>query len=238
MPDPSNNSFIPKRGPVTRSTRGTFSRRVYVFTLISYVFLFATLLAVGGMYFYTQHLKNQLDAEIVAFNKETNSFSKENMQKVLTFNSRLKQASSRLDKSISVTSIFKALEAATINTVEIEDLTLARVADEKYILTASINTDSFDSTIFQRGEYNRNQTIDQVTISGLQKTVVSEGNDPKQSIVSFTAVLDIPVSSVPYRPVPQTSSSIIIQNPDIQSIESASTEGNTGAAAVVNDETL
>ncbi len=239
MPDPSNNSFIPKRGPAAHGKRGPASRRVYVFTLISYVLLFATLLASAGMYLYTRHLNNQLDSEIVAFNKEINSFSEESMQKVLAFNNRLKQASTRLNSSISMVSIFQALEAATIDTVLIESLSLERKADEKYILTASIQTDSFDSTIFQRGEFQRDQTIDQVTISGLEAGAATEGETSDESLVSFTAVLDIPVSSVPYRSTPQASNAIIIQNPVIQNDEPTDVSTTTSEARfIINEETI
>lgn len=210
MPDPSNNSFIPKRGPASHSKRGTGSRRVYIFSIISYVLMFATLLAAGGMFMYTKVLDKQLNEEVAALNTEIGSFSKANMQKVLDFNERLEQASSRLNTSVSMVSIFRALEAATIDTVMIDDLVMQRDKDDKYILTASIYTDSFDSTIFQRGEFQRNQTITSVVLSSVnaaaggaaKENVETTGTDP---LVTFSATLEIPVSAVPYDPSVQSS---------------------------------
>lgn len=236
MPDPSNNSFIPKRGPVARSKSNAPSRRVYVFTLISYVLLFATLLATAGMYLYLRQLDKQLDKEIIAFNNEINSFSEEKMQEVLVFDDRLQQAGTRLNHSISVTAIFKAIEAATIDTVLVESLSLERVADEKYVLTAAIKTDNFDSTIFQRGEYLRAQTIEQVVIEDVLASAVAEGEVSEGPVVTFSAVLDIPVSAVPYIPTQDSANAAPIQN-QVQTIQNT-IPAEPVTPAVVNEETI
>jgi hypothetical protein len=227
MPDPSNNSFIPKRGPASRSKRVTGGRRVYIFTIVSYVLLFATLLASGGMFLYINYLENQFNTEIVNLDTEIKVFSKTDMQKVLDFDKRLQQATGRLNNSVSMVSLFQALEAATIDTVMLDNLSIQREKDDKYTLLASIETDSFDSTIFQRGVYQRNQTISGVVISGIHAGVDKEmkgdaENANERSLFSFTATLEIPVASVPYEPskvtsIPVTTSNSIISNPPVAS---------------------
>lgn len=211
MPDPLNSSFIPKRGPTTHQKQKSASRQVYVFTLFSYIIIFATLLSAGGMFLYQKYLHTQLDEEIAALDIEIASFSKADMQKVLDFNNRLQQASGRLRSSVSIVSIFKALEAATIDTVMLENLNMQREGDDKYLLSAQVQTDSFDSTIFQRGVMQRNQTISAVTISSLQaasqrSSEVGEvsGSAEGKPLVSFTAELEVPVSAVPYEPTAVT----------------------------------
>lgn len=204
MPDLSNNSFIPKRGPVRRSRRAV-SRQAYMFTLISYVLLFATLLSAGGVFLYNKYLDQQLDEEIVTLNTAINSFSEADMQRVLEFDRRLQQADGRLDKSVSMVSVFEALEAATIDTVKIKSLSLEREEDAKLVLSATIETDTFDSTIFQRGVFRRNQVVDTVTFKEVQNSLVetgaSEGGQSTGSLVplvTFEAELEVPLSSVPY----------------------------------------
>lgn len=201
MADLLSNSFIPKRGPVKRN-RETASRQVYFFTIISYVLMFATLLAAGSVYLYAKYIDRQLENEVAALNSEINSFSEADMQQVIEFDRRLSQAHNRLNNSVSIVSVFDALEAATIDTVKIVSLDLNREKDEKFILSASIETDSFDSTIFQRGVYKRNQIIDSVLISGVQSASKESDSDGKSAssrpLITFTAELEVPLSAVPY----------------------------------------
>lgn len=228
MPDLSNNnSFIPKRGPVNKRRPGSTSRPVYVFTIISYVLMFATLIATAGVYFYGRLIDKQLANEVAALNIEISSFSESDMQQVLEFDARLKQAKERLDNSVSVASVFDALEKATINSVQVVLLDLTREKDEQFILNATVETDSFDSTIFQRGIYQRNQTISNVAILDLQnvKNTQADATQP----VSFIAKLNVPLSAVPYvvNQTPVFSAPIIITEPAIE-----------GEAEMLEDETV
>lgn len=216
MADLSNNSFIPKRGPVKRG-QGSGARQVYIFTLISYILMFATLLSTGGVYLYGKHIDKELEKAIVALNAESKNFSVSDMQEILDFDLRLNQAQDRLNNSVSIVSVFDALEAATIDTVKISSLDLQREKDDKFTLTAAIETDSFDSTIFQRGEYQRNETIESVLISDVVMTSEVPGSEggaaPSESLVSFTAKLEVPLSSVPYEEKKNTISPITITEP-------------------------
>lgn len=199
MPDSPNSSFIPKRGP-TPSRRGSPSKRLYLFTFVSYMLLFASLVAAGGMYLYNVYLDRQFANEVKLLSEEMQSFSVANMQKVLEFDSRLKQASSRFDNSVSVAAIFRAIESVTIDTVMLKSLDLTRSADEKYLLSASVQTDSFDSTIFQRDTYQQNQSISAVEILNVQASVDSSSEESSaQSVFSFSAEIEVPVSAVLYQ---------------------------------------
>jgi len=199
MPDLSNNSFIPKRGPAI-AKHGKGSRQIYVFTVASYVTMFATLLAAGGVYLYGAYIDRQLTSEIAALNTEISSFSEADMQRVIDFNLRLQEARGRLDHSVSIASLFEALEAATIDTVQIETFNLHREGDEKLVLKSEIETDSFDSTMFQRGVYQRDQSIQSVEVTDVKKGGRDTGQEDQidQSVISFTANLEVPLSSVPY----------------------------------------
>ena len=205
MPSSSDNSFIPKRGPVKRKQSGS-SRQVYIFTYISYVLMFSTLLATGGVFLYGQYIDKQLDEEIANLNTEIGSFSGEDLAKVTEFDLRLQQAAFRLDNSVSVASVFEALQSATIDTVQIERLSLSREEDEKFVLTASILTDSFDSTIFQRGVFGRSDVIsDEISIDSVDTNTTSnlDGGGAVVSsrpVVNFTAILEVPLENVPYTP--------------------------------------
>jgi hypothetical protein len=208
MAGSSNNSFIPKRG-TTKNRRSSNTRQVYVFTFLSYIFLFATLITSAGSYFYGTHVEKKLAVEVSLLNSEISSFNEADMQRVLDFDRRLSQASSRLDTTVSLVSVFQALEEATINNVLIDSLLLERQGDSLFTLVAGIETDSFDATLFQRGIYQRNQTVSSVIISDVTTSDLDVNPDTLRQAdqsfqrlptVSFTAEFKVPLSRVSYNP--------------------------------------
>ena len=239
MPSSSDNSFIPKRGPVKRKQSGS-SRQVYIFTYVSYILMFSTLLATGGVFLYGQYIDRQLDEEIAALNTEIGSFSGENLAKVTEFDLRLQQADYRLQNSVSVASVFEALQSATIDTVQIEKLNLTRENDEKFVLDASILTDSFDSTIFQRGVFGRSDVIsDEVAIENVNTNTQSNldtGGSVVSSrpVVNFSAVLEVPLDTVPYVPTePQSNQQLELSQPVVETFEE-----EAGTSTQAENETL
>lgn len=216
MPDPLNNSFIPKRGPVG-NRRMPATRQVYIFTIISYTLMFATLIAVGGVFIYEKYLEKQLDEENELLYNDIKSFNEADMQKVLDFDRRLQQANSRLGKSVSLVSVFEALEDSTAETIKIDNLSIERMLDDKLVLEAEIQTDSFDSALFQRKAYGNGSVfssvvVDELDASGLNPNVEvsEEGVQPK---VIFKAELEVPVENVPY--VPNATSDITSRNEEV-----------------------
>ncbi|MBP6881527.1 MAG: hypothetical protein KBC35_02795 [Candidatus Pacebacteria bacterium] len=241
MPDPSNNSFIPKRGPAPRGKHGPASRRVYLFTIVSYIVLFATLLATGGVFFYTSYITQERNLKVSELDKAINSFSEEGMREVLKFDARLQQASDRLNSSVSVLSIFKALEESTIDTVAIQNLEMKRQEDDEYLLTASIITDSFDSTIFQRDTYQGNQTISNVLISDVSADIATDEDSEStetEPVVTFTATLNVPVGKILYDPATHSSSDFSETTTIVTPTENETTASTTSAEVIDNEETI
>ena len=199
MPGSSSNaSFIPKRGatPRRQKTRGG---KVYLLTIISYILIFAALVASAGVFFYDRYTKSQLQDEVTAMNQEVSNFKQADMARVQEFDARLQKAKNRLDNSVSITSIFDALEAATIDTVIINSLLLTRNADENFVMQVSIDTNDFDSSLFQRGVFERNDTIENIEIDSLAvRTAANAQNATLDKTVSFNAFLSVPVSNIPY----------------------------------------
>lgn len=203
----NSNSFIPKRGSGTRPRRGA-SRQMYLFTLISYVVFFATMIAAIGVFLYDRYVDGQLVKEVAALNTEMDRFREADMNKVQAFNARLTQTYARLDKNVSLSTIFTALESSTAQTVKLSQLNLTRESDERFVLKAEIETDTFDSSIFQRELLKSNDliaatVIDGITIStgqAVQGESASEETVAAEPGVSFTAELVVPISSVPFTP--------------------------------------
>lgn len=209
MDGSSNNSFIPKRGTSNRPKRGS-SHRVYVITLVTYVLFFATLVATAGVFLYSRYIDTQFQTEVALLSDEIDRFNDADMNRVLLFDERLQKAQDRLDSAVSLGSLFTAIEMATAETVQIDSLRIERNNDEDFELVAAINTDSFDSSIFQREVFEQNSIIESVEIE--QLTITPNSLDTTEaavdlsdsSQVSFTAKLGVLVSAIPF--VPQSNS--------------------------------
>ncbi len=213
MPNtPSSSSFIPRQGPAKRS-RQVVSRQVHLFTVLSYVLFFGALAASLGVFLYERHTETQLRGEVVALDTAIANFSLEKMEQVKAFNARLIQAEDRITNSVSAVSIFESLEGSTAQAVSLESLTLKRSGDEKFLLTAEVNTDTFDSTLFQRGLYERNPIIETVSFTDVSLGESDSEEDTPRSGVSFKAELEVPVAAVPYAPsgtnVPVTDNTVV-----------------------------
>lgn len=195
MPNTPTTSFIPKQGPVKR-TKQTASRQIHVLAVIAYVAFIASLIAAVGLFLYERYIEKQLESEVNALSQEIKGFSDADMERVREFNGRLRQTEDRLDKGISIASVLAALEQATVKSASVEQLSLKKTDDSLITLTAKLSTDNFDSTLFQRGVYERNNAIDSVVISDLSLEGLSE-EDSDASGITFTATLQVPTEAVP-----------------------------------------
>lgn len=195
MPNTPNASFIPKQGPV-RQIKRTATRQIHVFTVVSYVAFVATLISSLGVFLYNRHLDNQLQSEVEKLSGAIGGFSDSDMLRVREFNVRLRQAHARINQSVSLVSIFEALEVATAKSVVLTDLIIKREEDSNFKLTAKVSSNSFDSSLFQRGLYERNTIIKDVSVSDL--TIAKATPDDPISGVSFVAKIIVPLQTIPY----------------------------------------
>jgi hypothetical protein len=189
------------------------------------VLFFASLAGSIAVFLYSNHLSNQLDSEVEALNGEIGSFSDVKMEQVRSFNMRLQQAADRIGNSVSSVALLESLEDATVQAVSIEKLHLERIADETFVVTAEINTDTFDSSLFQRGVYERNPIVKSVVVEDLSlaKEADQEGSSVSSG-VSFKAELNVPLKNVPYRPDATIIQPVIIS--DTVATTSESIESN------------
>ncbi len=228
MTGPSNNSsFIPKRGTSKRK-RKVRKGNIYVLTIVASVILFATLLASAGVYLYQQYVTNQLQNEIAQMNAAVSDFKEADMQRVQEFDVRLRQANQRLENAASVSAILDSLEASVIDTVRLSGLSISRNIDENFIVEADIETDTFDSTIFQRGIFIRGEVIDivEVTDVNLTEVTAADSSTVLQQSVFFNTKLSVPLTAVLYQPPQQVNSPLPVLPPvaEVEAIELDSVE--------------
>jgi hypothetical protein len=179
-----------------KRNKQTATRQVHVLAVIAYVAFVASLIAAVGLFLYEGYIEKQLEREVNALSQEIKGFSDADMERVREFNGRLRQTEDRLEKGISIASVLAALEQATVKSASVEQLSLKKTEDSYLTLTAKLATNNFDSTLFQRGVYERNDVIDSVVISDLTLGVPTE-EDSAASGITFTATLQVPTEAVP-----------------------------------------
>lgn len=167
-----------------------------MFAVISYVAFIASLITAVGIFFYEGYIEKQLEGEVNKLSAEIKGFSDADMERVREFNTRLWQTQDRLSRGVSLVAVLSALESATVQSASIDQLSVKKIDDSSINLAARLTTDTFDSTLFQRGVYERNQVIDSVVIEEL--TIAnSPDEDSVAGGVTFTATLTVPTEAVP-----------------------------------------
>jgi hypothetical protein len=204
---PQDTSFIPKNNP-NRRKRTARQGNLYILTIISYVIFFSALIGSIALFFYYQLVQSQFDKEVIAMNEEVASFKQADMEKVLDFDERLRKAADRVEHSVSVTSIFKAIEAATAQSIQFISFQLTRNLDEGFTVEATLQTDSFDSSRFQRNLFEDDTVIETIEIKDLAVADAATESGEVISTVSFVAQLGVPLAAVPYVPAGTSADSL------------------------------
>lgn len=209
MPDPANTSFIPKRNPAKKSSHSN-SPKVFIGTLIVQILFFAVLIASLGVFAYERKLTSDIDKEVIALNNAISSFSEEDMQKIINIDTRLAQAKNRLAHTASITSLFAAIEAATVESIKIKSLELNRPDDTSLTIESEMIADSFDSVLFQRGVLKRDSKLVVTDISDValqgsvietkDKIIKKQNVEPEDVTVSFKAELSVNTNLIPHTP--------------------------------------
>lgn len=214
---PSGPSFIPKQNTVKVARRGN-ARQVYVFTIISYTLLVASLVAVAAVFLYDRYTKRVLAEEVTSLSKAIASFSPEDMNKVIELDERLRSTETKLENSISVSAVLGILEKATIDTVQFTDLQFSRDEDKNIAVSAGITTDSFDSVLFQRGIYEAATDLATVRVEEVEIDLGGDINEngvpltgPLQPVVRFSGVFSVSNDAVRYEA--PTSTPAILPTP-------------------------
>lgn len=108
-------SFIPKKPMIEE--RVVQSNPIGFFAIISFFVFFTVLLASGGLYFYKISLEKKLVAMDQALVLAKNRFEPAKITQLQLLDERLDASSELLSKHVSVSPIFKALQAITMKTI-------------------------------------------------------------------------------------------------------------------------
>jgi len=198
------SSFIPKRGS-NRAKRKKPARRIFVFALVAYSLIFASLLASGASYLYLNYTTSLLQEEVSKLNAEINTFSISDLSVVSEFDLTLQRANNRLNNTASVATLLEAVDSAIAQPVQIESLEMERIDDQYMLLTAEVITQSFDSALFQRGLLNDEARLfTDVVFEDVSIAVSEEDEDSETTAtsnedqVTFNVTARVPIDSLSY----------------------------------------
>ena len=141
-------SFIPKQ-PKARSSRGGGIRKIYVFSYVSYVLFFGTLLAVIGLFLFQVQLERSLANLKSDLAIERDSFSQSDIERVREFEQRIVVATELLNEHVAPSQIFAALEQNTVRPVELSEFSFERNG-QLFDMNVSGVARSFNDLLFQR----------------------------------------------------------------------------------------
>jgi len=149
-------SFIPKR---TLDTQARIERAdtVSIFTVLSTIIFFLTIVAGGGIFFWQQSLKTQVQEVEATLIKESKSFSKDAIQDLTNLSNRLKSSEELLDSRLYASKIFELLNENTIKTVRFSKFSVdpSMVDKAKLKMTVSGQAKDYASVALQSDVFSK-----------------------------------------------------------------------------------
>lgn len=177
MPGSQNTSFIPKHTN-NKSERKSSPRQLFIGTLIIRVFFFAVIFAAVGVFFYERQVIKQKGAAVDSFQAAVGNYNDEEdkLQEIIKLNDRLNQATNILQNSYSLLPVLAAFEENMLQTAKITSFEFEKTDDQTLVLDLKINTDTFDSVLFQRELFAQSDTLKDFTIKGITINNLAEDN--------------------------------------------------------------
>ncbi|MEX0917639.1 MAG: hypothetical protein WDZ93_00620 [Candidatus Paceibacterota bacterium] len=163
MPESSGTSFIPKNSNRVRKPRT--NKRIYIFSYITYVLFFGTLLTLLGSYVYSVQVGKNLERQKQELATKSETFSDVEIAYVRDLEKRLLVAERLVNESSAPSRLFDALEAVIADTVAVVEFTYEREANSNFVLTFSGAMNEFDSAAFQRDLFAAAPALANATVS-------------------------------------------------------------------------
>ncbi len=149
-------SFIPKR---TLDTQARIERAdtVSIFTVLSTIIFFLAIVAGGGIFFWQQSLKAQVQEVEATLIKERESFSEDTIRDLTDLSNRLKSSEELLDNRLYSSKIFELLNQNTIQTVRFSKFSVdpSMVDKTKLKMTVSGQAKDYASVALQSDIFSK-----------------------------------------------------------------------------------
>ncbi|MFT7507165.1 MAG: hypothetical protein ACI92I_000305 [Acidimicrobiales bacterium] len=224
MEKPQGTSFIPKQ-PTRGQVKPRTVHKVYVFTYISMVLFFMSLVSSAVVFGYTQILNNQLEEEKTRLADERANFNEAGLEAVREFDARIDKAAGLLYGQVAVSRIFAALESMTAQSVQITGLAYGKNKEDQLVLELLATTNTINATMFQRDvlskdDFFKNATFDEVDFTSSDELDNSQefNGTTAEDRVTFLISKQLNISEIEY-------------DPDLYRLTDDSEEGDVSASS-------
>lgn len=184
-------SFIPKKPSETISTNvgvSTSSKKSVsktIFSLVANIIFIATLVAVGGVYFYYFTLTQKIETQVASLKKAKEELEDRFITDASRLNLRINSAIELLDNHLSPSSLFTLLESYTLQTVSFSNFSFTDTKDGNILIKGSGDAKRFESIVLQSDAFGESSFIRGVLFSDLNPNI-----DRGVIEFTFTATLD------------------------------------------------
>ena len=234
MENRQGTSFIPK-SPVRGAVKPAGARKVYIFTFVSFVFFFGTLLATAGTFFYNISIDSQLSSQKARLSEERSSFNQSDLERIHELETRMKTAFNILDGKVSLHSLLIALEDTTLRPVQIVGLEYKKDVNKSLNLALSIRTTNLNAALFQREIFSGNTVLKGSSVSEIIFTDGAAEGDSEvlaESEVTFTVSKELTKADIPYEVTTFSAPATFVEE-----VDETETETVTQADVITSDET-
>jgi hypothetical protein len=239
MPEGTSTSFIPKNTTKVRKPRS--GRRIYVFSYVSYVIFFGTLLTIIGAYVYSLQVNRSLENQRAQLDAERQSFSDSDIAYVRDLEKRLLVAARLVGESSAPSRLFDAIQSVIADNVALVDFKYERQPNNNFMLTFTGAMNQFDAAIFQRELFAAVPSLADAKVSQYVYGAATEGNKDvpavagKRLVVTFESMGN--TSLFPYQP-DQTPVSFAPSSDEATTTATTTEEVDTAASTTATTTTV
>lgn len=233
MAESGTGSFIPKKVERTPRTR---TKRIYLFSYITYTLFFGALVAGGAAYGYGILQDNRLKSAQEQLAQEQSAFNTDDIARLQRLDARLSTANSILEDHVSIASLLTTLERLVAQPVTFGTFTYERTG-AGHTITLLSGTDTFDAAMFQRTLLEENElfadvSLDDVSIGENEQQTDSEEGEAQsgstEERVSVTFTLTANAGAFQYDPAAAAQNTRAAATEDTPA--ATTTQANAGPA--------
>jgi uncharacterized membrane-anchored protein YhcB (DUF1043 family) len=182
-------SFIPKKtGQVTpgsASFRPQKKKGRAIISLIATIIFLATLVALGGVYFYQFTLEKRIESQVNSLQKARDEFDERFVEDATRLNLRINSSLKLLENHVSPSSLFALLEEHTLQTVAFSNFSFSDTKDGKIQVNGSGQAQRFETIVLQSDAFGKSGFMRNVLFSNLNPNI-----DTGTVQFGFSATLD------------------------------------------------
>lgn len=170
MAGPSRESFIPRKTNTPVRSRAKISKRALgVFGYVSYIAFFGAIILAAGVFFISYQVQSTLSDREQALDQTRALFDPDQMDEVFVYERYLAVLNEIFNESFSVAQVFASIENSIVDAALLSSLEMEREIEDgqapELILQAEVNTDTFDSAMFQRIVYEEFPLLQNLTLN-------------------------------------------------------------------------